>query len=215
MKTTRIKICGITNQADADAAVRDGADALGFNFYARSPRCLPEDRAAAIIRSLPAAIEPAALFVNETFAFMTARAGRFERAVTIQYHGDAFEPCPALPFRFVPAFAVSDAESLKRIASYVEACRRDGQLPAAVLVDAHVAGQYGGTGQTAPWHLLADLELDVPLILAGGLTPENVAEAVRVVKPYAVDVASGVESSPGRKDVDKVRRFIENVRGAR
>src|SRR5262249_6467000 len=157
-------------------------------------------------RSLPPSIEPVALFVNETFEFMTGRAGRFERAVTIQYHGHALAPCPALPFRFVPAFAVSDAESLTRIASYVEAYRRQGQLPAALLVDAHVAGQYGGTGQTAPWHLLADLELGVPIMLAGGLTPDNVAEAIRVVKPYAVDVASGVESSPGMKDAEKVRR---------
>jgi phosphoribosylanthranilate isomerase len=87
-------------------------------------------------------------------------------------------------------------------------------MPAAVLVDARVPGQFGGTGKTAPWHLLADYRPGVPLILAGGLTPENVAEAVRTVRPYAVDVAGGVESAPGRKDPDKVRRFIANARAA-
>jgi phosphoribosylanthranilate isomerase len=83
-----------------------------------------------------------------------------------------------------------------------------------VLVDAHVAGEYGGTGQTAPWRLIAELELAVPLILAGGLTPANVAEAIRIVHPYAVDVASGVETSPGTKDAEKMRRFIDAVRAA-
>ncbi len=86
------------------------------------------------------------------------------------------------------------------------------RLPSAILVDAHVAGQYGGTGQTAPWHLLADFKPGVPLILAGGLTPDNVADAIRIVRPYAVDVASGVESRPGKKDPDKLRRFIDAVR---
>jgi phosphoribosylanthranilate isomerase len=87
-------------------------------------------------------------------------------------------------------------------------------MPAALLVDAHVRGQYGGTGRTAPWHLLADFRPGPPLILAGGLTPENVAEAVQTVRPYAVDVASGVEHSPGHKDPEKMRRFIENARDA-
>jgi phosphoribosylanthranilate isomerase len=87
-----------------------------------------------------------------------------------------------------------------------------GVTPAAILVDAHVPGQFGGTGKTAPWHLLADFKPNVPLILAGGLTPENVAEAIRIVRPYAVDVTSGVEASPGKKDADKTRRFINAVR---
>ena len=87
-------------------------------------------------------------------------------------------------------------------------------MPAAVLIDAHVPGEYGGTGQKPPWELLADFQLGVPLILAGGLTPDNVAEAIRLVAPYAVDVASGVESNPGQKDSDKMRRFIDNARGA-
>src|SRR5438270_590880 len=103
---------------------------------------------------------------------------------------------------------------LERLTSYLELCRGLAKLPAAVLVDAHVAGQYGGTGQKAPWDLLADFKPGVPLILAGGLTPNNVAEAVRLVRPYAVDVASGVESAPGVKDLEKVRQFIDRARAA-
>ena len=109
---------------------------------------------------------------------------------------------------------VRDAGDLENLSAYLERCRARQQLPSAVLVDAHVAGQFGGTGQTAPWDLLADFQPGVPVILAGGLTPDNVATAIRRVRPYAVDVASGVESTPGRKDPEKVRRFIEAARGA-
>ncbi len=103
---------------------------------------------------------------------------------------------------------------MQEITDYLESCRRRQQLPAAILVDAHVAGQHGGTGQTAPWNLLAGFKPGVPLILAGGLTAENVAEAVRTVRPYAVDVASGVERTAGNKDPEKVRRFIDSARAA-
>jgi phosphoribosylanthranilate isomerase len=109
---------------------------------------------------------------------------------------------------------VRDAASLDQITACLDLLRAAGAAPAAILVDAHVPGQYGGTGQTAPWHLLADFQPGVPLILAGGLTPDNVAEAIRIVRPYAVDVASGVESSPGKKDPDKLRRFIDAVRAS-
>src|SRR5205807_860785 len=130
----------------------------------------------------------------------------------VQWHGDSYQPDDASPFRFIPAFAVRDRDSLQKIADYLDQCRKLDRVPDAILVDAHVPGQYGGTGQTAPWNLLADFKPGVPLILAGGLTPENVADAIRIVKPYAVDVAGGVESAPGVKDPEKVRRFIENVR---
>jgi phosphoribosylanthranilate isomerase len=212
--SVRIKICGITNPVDAEAAANCGADALGFNFYPRSPRYVPEEKAAGIIGALPPFVEPVGLFVNESFDNMTSLARRLERVFTIQCHGDQMDPCPAGPMRFIPAFAVKDADSLARIALFLDRCRQESRLPAAVLVDAHVPGEYGGTGQKAPWNLLADFRPCVPLILAGGLTPDNVAEAVRVVAPYAVDVASGVEKSPGHKDVDKMRRFIDNARGA-
>src|SRR5207244_3773340 len=107
------------------------------------------------------------------------------------------------PFAHVPAFRVKDAAGLDAVRRFVEAARRAGRPPAAVLVDSHVEGQVGGTGHRAPWELLAGIDLGVPLILAGGLTPENVAEAITTVRPWGVDVASGVESSPGRKDPGK------------
>jgi phosphoribosylanthranilate isomerase len=129
----------------------------------------------------------------------------------VQWHGDQPElPQPGL--RFIPAFPVRDQDSLTRIHTYLGQCRTLGSLPVAVLVDAQVAGKHGGTGQAAPWDLLATFRAEVPLILAGGLTPDNVAEAIRLVQPYAVDVASGVESTPGRKDSDKMRQFIDVVR---
>jgi len=106
--------------------------------------------------------------------------------------------------RLIQPFHIREKNDLLRIKSYLERCRRDGgKFPAAVLVDAYVPGEHGGTGKTVPWLLLHDFQLEIPLILAGGLTPENVAEAVRIVRPYGVDVASGVEKSPGRKDPDK------------
>ena len=132
---------------------------------------------------------------------------------TVQMHGDLPETLSSGP-RWIPAFALRDAASLVKITTYLERLQSAGIVPAAVLVDAHFPGQFGGTGQTAPWHLLADFQPGVPVILAGGLTPDNVAEAIRVVRPYAVDVASGVESSPGKKDADKMCRFVDAVRGA-
>jgi phosphoribosylanthranilate isomerase len=118
------------------------------------------------------------------------------------------------PWRYVPAFQVRHQHDLDAIGTYLEHCRLANTLPSAVLIDGHAPGQHGGTGQVAPWELLESWQCPVPLILAGGLTPDNVADAVRAVRPFAVDVASGVESSPGRKDADKVRRFIEAVRRA-
>ena len=114
----------------------------------------------------------------------------------------------------IVAFVVRDQNSLQDIAGYLHRSRTLGQVPDAILVDAHVPGQYGGTGRVAPWDLLADFRPGVPLILAGGLTPDNVAEAVRIVRPYGVDVASGVEQQPGVKDAEKMRRFIGNAREA-
>jgi phosphoribosylanthranilate isomerase len=206
----RVKICGITDPAAGRHAAMCGADAVGLNFYAASPRHV--DRAAAdrILRELPPFVDPVGVFVKPSLedVFQTMRIQ------TIQTYGTPPEWALVLPGRLIPAFAVRDATSLTEIQAYVNICRGHGALPAAILVDAAVPGQYGGTGQTAPWDLLADFQPGVPLILAGGLNPDNVAEAVRRVRPYGVDVASGVESAPGRKDPDKVRRFIANAREA-
>jgi phosphoribosylanthranilate isomerase len=210
MGRVRIKICGITTVADAEMAGQLGADAIGLNLYTGSKRHIPAALAQRIAQALPPFVEAMVLFVNEPLDQTLATAQPITR--TIQWHGDQLPLPPAPPWRFIPAFPIVDAGSMRAVTAYLERCRAAGRLPTAVLLDGHVQGQYGGTGQTAPWPLLAGINLGVPLILAGGLTPDNVAEAIRAVHPYAVDVASGVESAPGRTDPEKVLRFIEAVK---
>lgn len=210
----RIKICGVTTPDDARRAALLGADAIGLNFYPPSPRFLDPAAAERILGDLPPFVEPVGLFVNQPLRQVTETLQSLQHIHTIQWYGERHEPADPAPFRLIPAFNVRVPESLLEIIHFIERCRIQGHPPAAVLVDASVPGQYGGTGQTAPWDLLADFRPAVPLILAGGLTPDNVALAVRIVRPYAVDVASGVESSPGRKDAEKMRRFIDTAREA-
>ncbi len=210
--TVRVKICGITNPVDAALAAALGADWIGLNFFAKSPRRVDEVTASAIVQELPATVEPVALFVHEPLdAAQRIAHGVGIRAVQIHTDHREFLPRGA---RWICAFPLKDTSSLNAISSYLEWLRSVGDAPAAILVDAHVPGKFGGTGQVAPWHLLTDFQPGVPVILAGGLTPDNVADAIRIVKPYAVDVASGVESSPGKKDADKLRRFIDAARNA-
>lgn len=210
MAPVRVKICGVTNAADAALAAALGADAVGLNFYAQSPRHVDSDAVTSIVQELTPFVEAVGVFVNLSWAEVCTAAMRF-RLRTVQCHGDRHEPGCAFPLRRIDAFPVRDADSLGAICTYLALAKDLGQMPQAVLVDAHVPGQYGGTGRKAPWDLLADFKPGVPLILAGGLTPENIAEAVRLVRPYAVDVASGVEAAPGRKDAEKMRRFIGNA----
>jgi phosphoribosylanthranilate isomerase len=211
MPRVRVKICGLTTPADAERVAAGGADLVGLNFYPRSPRCISETAARAILDVLPAHVEAVGLFVNESAEQIRAVVQRLALR-TVQWHGDAGPAVPTDDYRLIPAFPVRDADSLAAIRAYLARCEKAGRWPAALLVDAHVPGAYGGTGRTAPWRLLGDFRPGVPLILAGGLTPDNVADAVRIVRPDAVDVASGVESAPGVKDPDKVRRFIDAVR---
>jgi phosphoribosylanthranilate isomerase len=214
MSSLRIKICGITNEADARQAAQLGADAVGLNFYTQSPRRIDPAMAHFILRALPPFVEPVGIFVDQPLRQVFEQLNQIGGVRTIQWYGDNRELADPFPFRLIAAFPVRDRESLLAITRYLDLCRGLGRLPAAVLVDAHVDGQHGGTGQTVPWRLLADFRPGVPLVLAGGLTPDNVAEAVRLVRPYAVDVASGVEQSPGHKDAEKMRRFIGNAREA-
>jgi phosphoribosylanthranilate isomerase len=208
----RIKICGITNPRDAESAASLGADMIGVNFYSESPRFVNEAVARNVVDAIPSNVEAVGVFVNEPWSHAQRIAARYNIRV-VQMHGDLSDDLPPR-LNAIPAFALRDAASLQHITSCLERLMALGARPQAILVDAHVVGQFGGTGQTAPWHLLADFAPSVPLILAGGLTPGNVADAIRIVKPYAVDVASGVESSPGKKDADKMRRFIDAVRSA-
>lgn len=203
----RVKICGLTNANDAVAAAEAGADALGFMFFAGSKRNVSFSDAAAIIRELPPLVAKVGVFVNAT-------AEEIRRAVdetgidTLQLHGEETpEFCAQFaPLKVVKAFRLRDRDSLHDCQQY----------PAhAWLLDSFVDGAHGGTGITADWNLAAEaVQLHRHVILAGGLRAETVAEAVRRVRPFAVDVSSGVEFAPGRKDAAKVRAFIENVRGA-
>lgn len=199
----KVKICGISNVDDAWHAVNCGADALGFVFYAKSPRCVTPPQARVIIAALPPFVTTVGLFVNEAPLHIREIADDCGLD-TIQLHGDeAPADCDFAPRRTIKALRVRDAASLSRHEEFEVS---------ALLLDAWVAGTYGGTGETFNWELAATVARQRPVILAGGLTPENVAAAVQTVRPYAVDVSSGVEVAPGRKDPAKVAAFIRNAK---
>lgn len=200
----RVKICGITTVEDARVAVEAGADALGFVFYEKSPRFVNPLKAVAIIRELPPFVQTVGLFVNEETEKINWTAD-FCGLDLVQLHGDE-EPRDGeeLKRRVIKALRVKDEASLSG---------RDAWSVSALLLDAWVSGAYGGTGESFNWELAATVARQRPVILAGGLTPENVAEAVSIVHPYAVDVSSGVEAAPGKKDPDKVREFIRRAKG--
>ncbi len=201
---TRIKICGLTRLEDAQRAAELGAAALGFNFYPLSPRYIEPAAARAIIRRLPPFVTAVGVFANETDAGQVISRAREAGATTVQVHGPGF---PALDellavFTLVVAVAVGKGfkpEELRKIKA------------SAYLLDAFDPDRLGGTGRTFDWSAAREAKQYGPIILAGGLTPENVARAVREVRPFAVDVASGVESAPGIKDAAKLRAFFTAV----
>jgi phosphoribosylanthranilate isomerase len=206
-----IKICGVTTVDDALAVAAAGADAIGLNFYAGSPRFLPLERAQHVAANIPAKVLRVGLFVDAPAEVICGSYDALGLDL-IQLHGD--EPPEFLAELgdrpVMRAFRVG-SDGLQPVVDYLARCRELGASPAMVLVDAFVAGERGGTGKTADWDaLVAERHLlgDVKLVLAGGLTPDNVADAIRRVRPDAVDTASGVESKPGVKDHDAVRRFV-------
>jgi phosphoribosylanthranilate isomerase len=213
MHPLRVKICGVTTPDDVAACAAAGADAVGVNFHPGSRRYVDPRSSRPLLRSIPPLMAGVGVFVGLPIRQVTAMAYQLGLR-GVQCHGPPPEPADAFPFSLVAAFRVRNRQSLSEIDAYLAACRAAGHLPAAVLLDAYVEGQEGGTGRTAPWDLIAGYEPGVPVILAGGLTPENVAEAVRTVRPAGVDVASGVESAPGPKDPDRVRAFVANARAA-
>ncbi|MFZ4859255.1 MAG: phosphoribosylanthranilate isomerase [Desulfuromonadaceae bacterium] len=199
----KIKICGITNLEDALMAVEAGADALGFVFFQGSSRYISPQQAATILCHLPPFVQTVGLFVNEETAIVNAIADQC-RLDIVQLHGEESpDYCHAVRRRIIKAFRVKDASSLDTIADY---------RVAGSLLDAWSPVAHGGTGTTFNWDIAARAAASRPIILAGGLTPENVAEAITAVKPYAVDVSSGVESAPGKKDAGLVSRFIRATR---
>ena len=201
---TRVKICGITTPEDALTAVEAGADALGFVFYRESPRHIFPEEAARIISLLPPFIQAVGLFVNEEPETVN-RISRICRLGLVQLHGDETpDYCRRIEQRVMKAFRVRSMTCLDPIADYrLSGCLLDAYSPAA----------FGGTGQSFNWEIAQEaVRRGHKIVLAGGLTPENVAEAIRQTLPYAVDVSSGVESAPGKKDAGKVRQFIRNAK---
>jgi len=200
----RVKICGITSLEDALQAVQAGADALGFVFYEKSPRNLNPEQAASIISELPPFVQAVGLFVNTDAGFVNDTADRC-RLDLVQLHGDeTTDYCDLISRRVIKAFRVRDISSLDTVKDY---------RVAGILLDAYSPRAYGGTGICFDWEIAGSAGDFCPLILAGGLTPDNIREAVDTVAPYAVDVSSGVESSPGRKDHEKVTEFIKKAKG--
>ncbi|MEA2626780.1 MAG: phosphoribosylanthranilate isomerase [Candidatus Binatota bacterium] len=203
--SVRVKICGVTRREDALAAVDAGADAIGVNLWPGSKRCVAVEEAAAIVEGLPEGVLSVGVFVNAPRAAI-AEAVRVAGLGAVQLHGDESpEDCTGWSVRVIKALAARDGRALADVAASYAAD--------FVLVDAYVPGEYGGTGTTFPWDRVAGLAPE-RLFLAGGLTPENVAEAVRQVGPYAVDVAGGVESRPGIKDPEKMREFVRHAKAA-
>ena len=208
---TRVKICGLTNLQDALIAVEAGADLLGFIFYPPSPRAVAPERARVIAKAVRSAGSPVRLvgvFVDESLEDVrrTVRGCGLDYA---QLHGaESSHTVAALMedgIAVIKAFRVRDGVSPDEMAGY---------RATACLLDTYVPGQPGGTGRTFDWHLAVRAARQLPVLLAGGLAPDNVARAVRTVRPWGMDVASGVEAAPGRKDPDQVRNFVDAVRRA-
>ncbi len=205
MHRTRIKICGLTREQDVKAAVEAGADAIGFVFYPPSPRYVDFDRAAELMRLLPPFVTAVGLFVNPERTFVEEALARLPLQV-LQFHGDEDETaCSGYGLPYIKAARMRPGLDLVEYAT---------RFPGAqgLLLDAFVEG-YGGGGVTFDWSLIPS-GLPMPLILSGGLHPDNVAEAVQRVKPWAVDVSSGVEAAKGIKDAARITEFVAGVQYA-
>ena len=198
----KIKICGITNIEDALLAAELGADALGFIFYPKSPRSVAPEAAREIIAQLPPFVASVGVFVDEAAAVVEELAANVGLD-WVQLHGqESPEYCRNLGRKVIKGFRIQDEDSLRRLADYQGAAQ-------ALLLDTYKQGQVGGTGTAFDWRLAREAKKYGRIILAGGLSPENVAQAIEVAGPDAVDTASGTEAAPGKKDPAKLRAFFE------
>lgn len=199
----RVKICGITSLDDALMAAEAGADALGFVFFEKSPRFVPVEVVAGIVAKLPPFVQTVGLFVNADRDFVNATTAHCGLDL-VQLHGDETpEYCAGIERRVLKAFRIQDATSLDPIENY---------RVTGYLLDAYSPVAFGGTGLTFNWDIAKAAKAFGPVVLAGGLTPANVHQAVTEVAPWAVDVSSGVEMTPGKKDPAKVREFIRQAK---
>ena len=202
--SVKVKICGMTSLKDTLLAVEGGADAVGFIFYKKSPRAVSAKTVKSIVSALPPFIETVGVFVNES-AEKINRVAESCNLSAVQLHGDespAF--CKKIRRKVIKAVRVKGRESFDGLSSY---------KVSAVLLDSHCEERQGGTGETFDWRLVSAGKKFAPVILAGGLDPSNVAHAIQKVKPYAVDVCSGVERTPGVKDPARLKAFIKAVKG--
>ncbi len=203
---TQVKICGITNPDDAQVAVEAGADMIGLNFYPPSPRYVSPERARTIVEHLPPDVLAVGIFVNETAEAMM-HVAEVSGVKKVQLHGDEVPSvCAALSLPVIKVFRFTEHVRPEMMADYTTVD--------AFLVEGFHEKLYGGGGAMADWQQVATLHDYGRIMLGGGLTPDNVRQAIRVVQPYAVDVASGVEASPGQKDWQKVRAFVQQAKAA-
>jgi len=202
---TKIKICGITNKIDALAAAELGVDMLGFVFYAKSKRYVEPKVAEDIINEMPPSIRKVGVFVDEG-RDTVLKIAQDTLLDTLQFHGDeAPEYCASFKgkYKVIKAFRLKDKNDLKKINDY------DADF---FLFDTYKSDSIGGTGETFDWKILKDFEILKPVILSGGLNPKNIGLAIKEVAPFGVDVATGVEESPGKKSLELMKKFVENVR---
>ncbi len=205
-KMARIKICGITNIEDAETAIRYGADALGFVFYPKSPRNIMPETARSIVQSLPPFITTVGVFVDEDVSNIEKTVS-YVGLNTVQLHGSEPPESCNLSRKIIKAIRIKDLSDLESLHVYKNV--------SAYLLDTYSPHSYGGTGHVFNWEIAVDAMKFGRIILAGGLTPDNISEAVNMVRPYGVDVSSGVEgSSKGKKDHKKLKLFIERAKSA-
>jgi len=201
---TKVKICGFTNSENARDAAIAGVDAIGLVFYDKSPRNVDIQKAREIVAALPPFINRVGLFVNANPSFIDEVLCEVPLD-TLQFHGDEeVVDCTQYQMPFIKSLRVTSKTNLDQIAEHFSDA-------SALLLDSYNPNSYGGTGEIFYWSL-ARVKINLPIILAGGLNSENVSEAISQVNPYAVDASSGVESSPGMKDIDKILAFIQSVR---
>lgn len=199
---TRVKICGITRPEDGLAAVQHGADAIGLVFFEQSPRAIDIDAACAIVREIPAFVTITGLFVNPEREYVQAVLDKVSIDL-LQFHGnETQESCTGFGRRYIKAISMKNKDATESIQQYSDA--------AGILLDAYHPDLHGGTGKTFDWDTIPT-DLKAPVVLAGGLDAGNIADAIRQVRPYAVDVSSGVELEKGLKDESRIAAFMNEV----
>ena len=202
----KVKICGMTNLKDVKVAVDGGVDAVGFIFYKKSPRSVTMQAVRKIVLELPPFVDSVGVFVNETAEQINKIADRCNLD-RVQLHGNESPTfCKKIRRRVIKAIRVKDIQSLKKLSDYPVS---------SFLLDTFSEDQYGGTGKVFDWNLAYPAKRYGPIILAGGLTPNNVRQVIQRIQPYGVDVCSGVESQPGIKDHKKMKAFLKNVKAER